>query len=72
VLWGYPVRSLNHSPSEQLLNFSGAGKSVLSANLVEDLRKGHDLVVLYFFFRVGDVKAASALKMLASITAQLI
>ncbi|KAF8540407.1 hypothetical protein BDD12DRAFT_833396 [Trichophaea hybrida] len=55
-----------------VVGIPGAGKSVLSANIVDELRKLEDAVVLYFFFRNGDVKTTSSLEMAASITSQLL
>jgi hypothetical protein len=56
------------------LRIAGAGKSVLSANIVDEIRKlePEGAVVLYFFFRNGDIKTTSSLEMAASITSQLI
>jgi hypothetical protein len=53
---------------------SGAGKSVLSANMVDEIRKleSEETAFLYFFFRNGDIKTTSSLEMAASITSQLI
>jgi hypothetical protein len=56
------------------LRNAGAGKSVLSANIIDEIRKlePEGAVVLYFFFRNGDIKTTSSLEMAASITSQLI
>jgi hypothetical protein len=58
--------------AQNLLIESGAGKSVLSANMVGELQKIDGAIALYFFFRNGDVRTTSSLQMAASITAQLI
>ena len=50
----------------------GAGKSVLTANIVEDIQKRENLNLLYFFFRDGDLKTTSPLEMVVSLIAQLI
>jgi hypothetical protein len=57
---------------KQVLSDSGAGKSVLSASMVDELRKIDGAVALYFFFRNGDLRTTSSLQMAASLTAQLI
>jgi hypothetical protein len=54
------------------LTESGAGKSVLSARLVEGLQALEGVVVLYFFFRNGDTSTTAPLEMAVSITSQLI
>jgi hypothetical protein len=50
----------------------GAGKSVLATNLVDELRRRRDVLLLYFFFRDGDSQTMSPLEMIASIIAQII
>jgi hypothetical protein len=51
---------------------SGAGKSVLATNLIDELRRHDEFLTLYFFFRDGDSQTMSPLEMVASIIAQLI
>ncbi|KAF8245498.1 hypothetical protein K440DRAFT_520402, partial [Wilcoxina mikolae CBS 423.85] len=55
-----------------VVGIPGAGKSVLSTNIIDELRKKKGVVLLYFYFRNGDVKTTSPLEMIASITTQLI
>ncbi|KAA8902942.1 hypothetical protein FN846DRAFT_954798 [Sphaerosporella brunnea] len=57
-----------------VMGIPGAGKTVLSASLISDLtrRKGSSIVVLYFFFRNGDVKTTEPVEMVASLISQLI
>ncbi|KAF8544344.1 hypothetical protein BDD12DRAFT_815972, partial [Trichophaea hybrida] len=47
---------------------TGAGKSVLSAYMVEETRNLGNFQVLYFFFRNGCLKTSMPLEMVASLT----
>ena len=63
----------NHGRNKTVqLTDPGAGKSVLSASIVDGLLKLEGVVVLYFFFRNGDTSTTAPSEMAASIISQLI
>ncbi|PVF93066.1 hypothetical protein CPB86DRAFT_133582 [Serendipita vermifera] len=55
-----------------VVGIPGAGKSVLTTSLIDELRRQHEILTLYFFFRDGDSRTMSPLEMVASIIVQLI
>jgi hypothetical protein len=72
-LWveGIPGMSITRI-SQKTTDILGAGKSVLSAKLIEEFQDLTETTILYYYFWTGDAKTTSPLALAVSLVAQLI